>query len=173
MEPLELFFALFKASALSIGGTSALPLLRQEFVTSGILTDANILEALAIGRLAPGPSGLYIVSLGYFALGWLGAALAVIACALPPMTLVAVAALARRRLVSRWATGAIRGLTLVTSGLVISTTSAVFATELAGGAALLWQFALVGIGAGAVAHGRRHPLWFIGIGAAIGLAVAR
>ena len=172
MSPLTLFLACLKASALSIGGTSALPLLREGFVTSGVLSDQRILEALAIGRLAPGPSGLYIVSLGYFALGWLGAALAAIACALPPMLLIFVAVFLRRRFVSSWAVGAIRGLALVTTGLVVGTSSALLEGELASGA-VVWQYALVGVGAAGIAHGRRHPLWFVAAGAAAGILLTR
>ena len=172
MNPLELFVILLRASLLSIGGQSALPVLRVDLVASGILTDQQVVESLAIGRLAPGPSGLYIISLGYFALGWLGAALALLASVLPPLSLVAAAAFLRRRMVSRWAAGAVRGLALVTSGMVLSTTSTLAAPLLDGGGAG-WQFALLGLGAFVVAQGRRHPAWVITAGALAGLALAR
>ncbi len=172
MNPFELFVILLRASLLSIGGQSALPLLRVDLVASGLLTDRQVVEALAIGRLAPGPSGLYIISLGYFVLGWAGAALALLASVLPPLSLVAAAAFLRRRMVSRWATGAVRGLALVTSGMVLSTTSTLAAPMVEGGGAV-WQFAIFGLGAFVVAHGRRHPAWAIGGSALVGLALAR
>ena len=172
MNPLELFVILLRASLLSIGGQSALPVLRVDLVVSGILTDQQVVESLAIGRLAPGPSGLYIISLGYFALGWLGAALALLASVLPPLSLVAAAAFLRRRMVSRWAAGAVRGLALVTSGMVLSTTSTLAAPLVEGGGAV-WQLALLGLGAFVVAHGRHHPAWVITIGALAGLALVR
>ncbi len=172
MNPLELFVILLRASLLSIGGQSALPVLRDDLVASGLLTDRQVVESLAIGRLAPGPTGLYIISLGYFVLGWAGAALALLASVLPPLSLVAAAAFLRRRMVSRWAAGAVRGLALVTSGMVLSTTSTLAAPMVDGGGSV-WQFALLGLGAFAVAHGRRHPAWVIGSSALVGLARAR
>lgn len=172
MNALELFVILLRASLLSIGGQSALPVLRVDLVASGLLTDRQVVESLAIGRLAPGPSGLYIISLGYFVLGWAGAALALLASVLPPLSLVAAAAFLRRRMVSRWAAGAVRGLALVTSGMVLSTTSTLAAPMIDGGGAV-WQFALLGFGAFVVAQGRRHPAWVIGGSALVGLALGR
>ena len=72
MSPLALFFVFLRAAALSFGGQGALPLLREDLVNTGVLSEGQVLEALAIGRIAPGPTGLYIVSLGYFAYGVAG-----------------------------------------------------------------------------------------------------
>jgi chromate transporter len=62
-EQLQLFLISLKSSALAVGGLASLPLLRADLVPQYV-TEAGIVQALAIGRLAPGPNGLYIVSLG-------------------------------------------------------------------------------------------------------------
>src|SRR5256885_7052168 len=72
MDPLELFGVFLKASALSLGGLSSLPLLRADLVAPGIATDDQLVQAIAIGRISTGPNGLYIVSLGYLVGGVVG-----------------------------------------------------------------------------------------------------
>jgi chromate transporter len=64
MDALALFAVFLKASALSLGGLSSLPLLRADLVAPGIATDDQVVQAIAIGRISTGPNGLYIVSLG-------------------------------------------------------------------------------------------------------------
>ncbi len=55
MEPLELFFSVLQAATLSVGGLSSLPLLREMLVVPGYVTEAQVVESIAIGRLSPGP----------------------------------------------------------------------------------------------------------------------
>src|SRR6266542_6672573 len=76
VDALALFLVLLKDSALSLGGLGSLPLIRQDLVATGLATDAHLVEALAIGRLSTGPTGLWIVSLGYQIAGVPGAAMA-------------------------------------------------------------------------------------------------
>ena len=52
MDLLALFAVLLKDSALTLGGLGSLPLLRQDLVATGIATDPQLVEALAIGREA-------------------------------------------------------------------------------------------------------------------------
>lgn len=170
-EALELFLMLLKASSLAVGGQAALPLLRQELVAPGIITDAQVVESLTIGRLTPGPSGSYVVSMGYFALGWLGAAVALVAVTLPPLVVVPAAALLRRQMLSAWFAGVVRGVTMTTSGLVITTTLVLM---FPGGATLLWwQLLLVALGTFVTLEGRRHPALAVGAGAIAGLVLSR
>ncbi len=170
MDPLGFFLTFLRASAVSVGGQSSLPVLRQELVVPGLISDASIVDALTIGRLGTGPTGLYIVSLGYFAGGWLGAALSLVAVTLPPLVMVPAAAALRRGLLSRWFAGGVRGLTIGTSGLVVSTTILLM---FPGGVPYRWwQFALVAIGTIVGIDGHAHPAIFIGLGALAGLALA-
>src|SRR5437016_1680911 len=100
MDALALFGVFLKASALSLGGLSSLPLLRADLVAPGIATDDQVIQAIAIGRISTGPNGLYIVSLGYLVAGVVGATMALLAASLPPLVIVPITAAARRWLVA-------------------------------------------------------------------------
>ena len=112
MDPLTLFAVLLKDSALTLGGFGSLPLLRQDLVATGLATDTQIVQALAIGRLSTGPNGLWIVSLGYQLAGLAGALMALVAACLPPLAIRPATALARRWLLSVPFAGLVRGAAL-------------------------------------------------------------
>src|SRR4029078_3023526 len=103
-EQLQLLAIFLKSSALAVGGLASLPLLRADLVPQYV-TAAGIMQALAVGRLAPGPNGLYIVSLGYIVAGWTGALYALIAASVAPLVMLPATALARRLLLSAWVAG--------------------------------------------------------------------
>jgi len=70
MNPLLVFLLLLKASATSFSGLTSLPVVRHDFVeTRHAMTDRELNAAVAAGRTAPGPNGLYLVSVGYFVAG--------------------------------------------------------------------------------------------------------
>jgi len=173
MNPLELFWSFLQASTLSLGAQTALPLLREELVGSGMLTDRQVVEALAIGRLGTGPGGLYIVSLGYFALGWIGAAYALVAVTLPPLLIVPAATALRRQLLSKPFAGAVRGLALCTSGLVLPTTVQLVLPGTPDGVNTWWQALLLVAGIGLGIESRRHPVLIIAIAAVVGVVLSR
>lgn len=168
---IELFLTLLKDSALSLGGLGALPLIRQDLVATGIATDAQVVQALAIGRLGTGPNGLWIVSLGYQISGWAGAALALVACILPPLVMLPATAAARGLLLTAPFAGLVRGAALAVAGLLASTALSLIAPEPAGAAA--WQV-LVGIAALVLTYqGRVHPGLVVVGGALAGVVLAR
>ena len=167
-EQLQLFLIFLKASALAVGGLASLPLLRADLVPHYV-TDAGIVQALAIGRLAPGPNGLFIVSLGYLVAGWTGALYALIGASLAPLAIVPATALARRWLLSTWFGGVVRGVSLATAGLLLATG----VTIVAAGGTELWQLALVVVTVAVTVRGRLHPATMIVVGGAIGLAWGR
>ncbi len=173
MSALELFLLTLKAAVFSVGGLSSLPLLRQEFVGSGAVSEGQVLESLVIGRLSTGPNGLYIISLAYFALGWVGVAAATAAVALPPLSLVALAALGRRWLLTPWAAGIVRGIGLTTSALVIATAVGLIAPDGALLSVPAWQLAITAVATVLVLRARFHPAFIVVAGAAIGIALAR
>ena len=53
---------------------------------------AYVVNAIAVGNVSPGPTGLWSVSLGYLTYGWLGAGLALAALSLPPLLALLVSA---------------------------------------------------------------------------------
>jgi chromate transporter len=167
---LGLFLILLKDSALALGGLGSLPLIRQDLVATGIATDAQVVQALAIGRLSTGPNGLWIVSLGYQIGGWLGALLGLVACSLPPLVMVPATIAARRFLMTPAFAGVIRGAAFATAGLLISTGVTLMVPDTG---VTWWQLA---IGAAAVVltyQGRLHPGLVVIGSAFLGIALAR
>ncbi|MDQ2953099.1 MAG: chromate transporter, partial [Chloroflexota bacterium] len=164
-----LFLTLLKDAALSLGGLGALPLIRQDLVAPGYATDAQIVEALAIGRLSTGPTGLWIVSVGYFVAGWPGAGMALVASSLPPLVIVPATAVARRFLMTAWFAGLVRGAALATAGLLLSTGVSLIAP-----AGLGWSQIVIAVIAIVVTfQGRLHPGLVVVGGALAGIALAR
>jgi chromate transporter len=170
VDALALFAVFLKASALSLGGLSSLPLLEADLVAPGIATDDQIVQAIAIGRISTGPNGLYIVSLGYLVAGVLGATLAVIAATLPPLVIVPITAVSRRWLLTPPVAGLVRGVALATAGLLAATGIGIIT---ASGTPSLWQLALAAIAIVLTYRGTVHPAIVIAIGAATGLAFGR
>ena len=167
----SLFLSILKAATLSVGGLSSLPLMRAELVTTGHVTVAQLIEALAIGRLSTGPSGLYVVSLGYFALGWLGALVALVAATLPPLTMVVAAQHVRRYLLTAWAAGIVRGVALSASGLTFATGLSLFTQGREPLAIPPWQAAIAVASAAITIPGKIHPGIIVLVAAAIGIVL--
>ena len=167
-EQLELFLIFLKSSALAVGGLASLPLLRADLVPQYV-TDAGIVQALAIGRLGPGPNGLYIVSLGYLVGGWTGALYAFIGASLAPLAILPATSLARRWLLSPWFGGLVRGVSLATVGLLLATG----VTIVSAGGTQWWQLALVAATVAATLRDKLHPAVMIGVGGVVGLALGR
>ena len=172
LDPLWFFAILLRASLLSLGGQTALPLLREDLVRSGAMTDLSLVQALTIGRLGTGPGGLYFVAIGYIVHGWLGAALALVAVILPALLVLPLSATLRPHLPQPRVNGMLRGLALASSGLVASTSVQLLQTGSPNGSPEPWQLALVAAGLVAGLAARVHPIFVIGLGALIGLALA-
>ena len=170
MDGLALFFVFLKASALSLGGLSSLPLLRADLVAPGIATDDQVVQAIAIGKISTGPTGLYIVSLGYLVAGVLGATMALIAASLPPLVIVPITALARRWLIATPVAGLVRGVAIATAGLLVATGIGIITAT---GTPSWWQLALAASGIVLTYQGKVHPAIVIAIGAVVGLALGR
>jgi chromate transporter len=168
LEQVQLFLIFLKASALAVGGLASLPLLRADLVPQYV-NDAGIVQALAIGRLAPGPNGLFIVSLGYLVAGWTGALYALVGASLAPLVMLPATTLVRRWLLSAWFGGVIRGVSLGTAGLLLATG----VTIVAAGGTQPWQLALVVVTIAVTLRGKLHPATMIVVGGAVGLALGR
>jgi chromate transporter len=169
----DLFVVFLRAGALSVGGNAALPQLRQDLVATGVLSEHQVLEALAIARLTPGPTGFYIMVLGYFAAGPLGAVVAILAGVVPPLSVIAVAGLVRRQLLSAWTAGVVRGVVLSTAGLLVYTGLTLIAPERPLQDIPLWQFGIVAVAAVLTMRGLVHPGLLVAAGAVAGIALGR
>ncbi|MDQ6603558.1 MAG: chromate transporter, partial [Chloroflexota bacterium] len=96
MNILSLFWQFLKAGLLSFGGLGSLPILVQSLVHDrGWATEAQIGQALAVGRISPGPNGLYVISLGYLIGGIGGAGVAAVANVIPSLLVLPLSALHR------------------------------------------------------------------------------
>jgi chromate transporter len=168
MEASYFFAILLRASLFSLGGQTGVPLLRNDLVLGGVMSDVQLVQALTIGRLGTGPGGLYIVAIGYMVMGWAGAVLALIAAVLPPLLVLPLSGYLRPRLPQPRVNGLMRGLALASSGLVAST-SVQLLTASPDSTLPLWKLGLVGLGLLAVVSGRVHPIAIIGLGAVVGV----
>lgn len=120
IDPLLYFVYFFKASLFSTGGLSNLPSLHQDLIAADWAEDADFGRSVVIGQLSPGPTGLWVVGLGYFTYGVAGAALALVAATLPSFLVLAVAAGYNKIARARWLSGAMRGVALAVVGIQLS-----------------------------------------------------
>jgi chromate transporter len=120
IHPLALFWIMFKAALLSTTGTGNLPIVHQDLLARGWATDRQFAESLAIGQISPGPTGLWVISLGYLVDGLRGAALTLLAIALPPLLVLLLVHGFYRRWGNQPATqGFVRGLSLAVAGIFL------------------------------------------------------
>lgn len=119
VDPFVLFWLFLKASLFSTGGTGNLPLLYQDLLIRGWATDQMFAEALAIGQLTPGPTGLWVISLGYLVYGVVGSVLAAVAITLPPLLILLVSVAHQRVGGHAFVRGLIRGLSLAVIGVFL------------------------------------------------------
>lgn len=119
IDPITYFGLLLKASLFSTGGMGNLPILYEDLLDRGWAGEREFAEALAVGQISPGPSGLWVVSLGYLTAGWLGAGLATLAICLPPLVVLLVERLHRRVGEHPIAQGFTRGLSLAVVGIFL------------------------------------------------------
>ncbi len=119
MNPFALFGYMLKASLLSFSGMGNVPSLHADLLARGWAADRQFVEALAVGQVAPGPTGLWVVSLGYLINGSRGAALALIAIILPPLLVLAVERAYRRLQRLPAVEGFVHGLSLGVVGIFV------------------------------------------------------
>lgn len=117
MNAIILFWLLLKAALFSTSGTGNLPILHDDLLARGWATEHDFAEALAIGQITPGPTGLWVISLGYLLDGPRGSFLALVASAIPPVAALGVHALYNRYGAHPATQGFVRGLTLAVAGI--------------------------------------------------------
>ena len=167
MSALPIYLLLLKATLTSFSGLTSLPVVRHDFVeTRHALTDRQLNAAVAVGRTTPGPYGLYLVSVGYFAGGWSGACAAFAAVITPAFLVIPILRYLGRRADRPRVKSAIQAVLFAAAGLVVDA-----AIPLARDALTGWL--AVAIAAGGfvflVATGR-DTLWVMIAAAAVGLA---
>ena len=166
----RIFGAFFKIGALLFGsGYVLLAFLRKDLVLSyGWLTEGQILDAIAIGQLTPGPVFTTATFIGYLLRGVPGAVVATVAIFLPAFVMTAALEPVIARLRARPVTAAaLDGLNAAAVALMVGVT-----WFLARDAVFDVPTALIAVGSLAVLLFRNvNPVWLMAVGAALGLAV--
>jgi len=122
MNIFTLFWEFLKAGLLSFGGLGSLPILVQSLVHNhGWATDAQFGQALAVGRISPGPNGLYVIALGYLVYGVPGAGVAAVANVIPSLLVLPLSSLHRRVARNPRVIGTMRMIGLAVVGILFWT----------------------------------------------------
>ena len=118
-----LYLLLVKASCTSFNGMAAIPIVRQDLVAHyHVLTDRQLNAAVAAGRTAPGPNGLWMVSAGFFVAGFAGGCAGWLAAITPAFLIVVLLRYLGRRAAQPAVKSAIQCVTLAAAGLIIDAT---------------------------------------------------
>ncbi len=150
-------------------GYVLLAFLRADLVERlGWISDAQLLDAVAVGQLTPGPVSTTATFIGYLVAGGPGAVVATLGIFLPSFVLVAASnPLIPKLRASRWAGAFLDGANAASLALM-----AVVTWQLGRAAITDWLTAVLAVVAGALVFGTRiHPAWLIGGGGAVGFAL--
>jgi chromate transporter len=123
MNLLLLYLLLLKATVTSFSGLTSLPIVRHDLVEHHqVLTDRQLNAAVATGRTAPGPNGLYLVSVGYFVAGVPGACVGCLAVITPAFLIVPLLRYLGARAEQAAVKSAIQTVMMAAAGLIVSAT---------------------------------------------------
>lgn len=167
-SPLRLFLTFLKIGSVLYGsGYVLLAFLRGDFVERlGWLTERQLLDALAIGQVTPGPVFTTATFVGYLVGGVPGAVLATLGIFIPAFVLVAaVNPLVPRLRSSPWMGAFLDGVNVAAIGLMAAVT-----LELGQAALVDWlTVALAAVAAVLLIRYRINSAWLVVAGALIGL----
>lgn len=120
-SPWQLFFLFLRIGATLYGSGYVLIAFIQEDLVDrlGWLTEAQLIDAVAVGQFTPGPVSSTATFVGYLVGGWGGAALATVGIFLPAFVFVALTnPLLPRLRASTWAGGFLDGVGVAAVGLM-------------------------------------------------------
>jgi chromate transporter len=121
MKLIALYLLLLKATATSFAGLASLPQIRQDFVVERhLITDDQLNASVVITRSTPGPVGVYVVAVGYFAGGVAGAIAGWLAMSTPSLAIIALMIWFGRRAEHPRVRGVLRTVVLASSALLVS-----------------------------------------------------
>ena len=120
MSVLVLYLLLLKATLTTFSGMSSLPLVHADFVEKHkVLSSQELNRAVAVSRMAPGPNGLYLVSVGYTVAGLPGAAAALAALMTPSFLIIGVLKFLGRNADRPSTRRVTQAITLASGGLLV------------------------------------------------------
>lgn len=119
MKLLLLYGLLLKATVTTFSGLASLPVLRNDLVLHyGFITDRQLNTAVVVTRTTPGPVGVYIVSVGYFADGIPGAIAGWLAMITPALLIIPLLRFASRKSEHPRVKSMIHAVILASAGLL-------------------------------------------------------
>jgi chromate transporter len=167
MNVFLLYALLLKATLTSFSGLASLPMVRNDLVVERkVLTDRDLNTAVVAGRTSPGPNGLYLVSVGYYAGGLPGATAALLALMTPAFLIVPMMRWLGRRAESPRVKSAIRAVVMASAGLLLSASLPLARDAVTGPVTLCIVIASFAI----LTLTKIDTVWVVLAGAAIGLA---
>ncbi len=96
-----------------------MPILHGDLTSRGWANDSQFAESLAVGQVAPGPNGLWVVSLGYLLAGFWGAMAATLGVVLPPILVLGIDRIYRKVMDRPFVDGFVQGLTLAVTAIFV------------------------------------------------------
>jgi chromate transporter len=166
-----LFFTFLKMGSVLYGsGYVLLAFLQADFVARlGWLTDRQLIDAVAIGQLTPGPVFTTATFIGYFLGGIPGALLATLGIFLPSFIFVAISnPLIPRMRNSAWISGLLDGVNVAALGLMAAVTYQLGRSAFSDPFTILIAFVALGL----LLCFKTNSTWLIAGGAVIGLLKA-
>lgn len=166
MKIVLIYLLLVKATLTSFSGLSSLPVIRGDFVLKyHLINDRQLNTAIAAGRLGPGPIGLWVVSVGYFAAGLPGACAGWLAMVTPAFLIIPMLRFVGKRAQHPRVRSMIRTMMLASAGLLIFAALPLARDAISG----VVTFAILVTSFILIAFTRIDSIWIILGSAAVGL----
>jgi chromate transporter len=96
-----------------------MPILHDDLMARGWASEHHFAEALAIGQITPGPTGLWVISFAYLIDGGRGALMALLAVSIPPFTALLAHSILTKYQTHPFARGFVHGLTLAVAAIFV------------------------------------------------------
>ena len=121
MNIVLLYFVLLKATVTSFSGLASLSVVQDSLVNQyHVLTLDQLNEAVVITRSTPGPVGLYIVSVGYFAGGLPGAVAGWLAMITPALLIIPLVHFGGRQIEHPRVKAILQTIVIASAGLLLA-----------------------------------------------------
>ena len=167
MNVFLLYALLLKATLTSFSGLASLPMVRNDLVVERkVLTDRQLNTAVVAGRTGPGPNGLYLVSVGYYADGLAGATAGFLAIMTPAFLVLPLMRWIGARAESPRVKSAIRAVVLASAGLLLSASLPLARDAITGPL----TFGIMLVSVAVLAFTKVDTMWVVVGGAVVGLA---
>lgn len=130
---LKLFFSFFGIGAISIGGgLSIIPLLTEVMIKNGWMTQAEIIDMIAVSEMTPGPIGINMATYaGYKTAGLLGGLFATLGTVAPSIIIIVVIAhLYHKFKESEYVQGVMKTIRPIVTGMIAAVCVSIALTSL-------------------------------------------